>query len=355
MCLEFTKTKFTLSKLDDLNYIYAPTSPLLVSSLLKESLSLRIDDLESRNHFKYLLVKNMDHSVKIRLEFMTSFENKTLHISQKNPLDKLIANRILQESEVPSQNTLIIDQDLNQVLDLSANIMINKIDIENLTLDPNQNDNPFRMIKPPLFISTFFDAFIPLLLALLGLSLFSIFLSNFSIINHEFTKSLKYWFIALFRMVILISSFSFINKTFPEPLEYFFITLYTKILGRDDFEINPMNSFNYTVNQPQFYRLLRTDSLFSNNPLILSLHIFSLILFTIFSVLKSKNKMINISNKFLNFFSGNIVCVLIFPFILDILINSILSISHSQFNSASGLLDFLLSMIYFLSFFLSND
>jgi hypothetical protein len=353
-CPGFEPTKFILSNLDDLNYLYTPTNPILVSSLLKESLMLRIEGLESMEDFKYLLVKNDNHSVKIRLEFMTSFKKKKLIISKKNPLDKLLAGRLLQEDSNSSQKTLLIDLNLNQINDLSAEIMIDSIDIKNLSLDPNQNDAPFRIIKPPKFISTFLESFIPLLLGLLGLSVFAIIISNFSIIHHEFTISLKYWFFSLFRLVILYSSLSLINKTFPEPLEYFFITLYSGVLGRDDFKIDPLNSFNYTVNQPQFYRLLRTDSLFSNNPLVLALHIISIILLLFFYILKSKNKLLKITTKFFKFFSANIVCILIFPFILDILINSILSLTHSQFNSSSGLFDFLLSLLYFLSFFLGN-
>lgn len=352
-CPRFESTAFALTRLDDLNYLYAPSRPLLQSSYLLDSLTVRIQDLKALDDFKYLLVANPNNSIKIRLEFMTSFSDKVLKVEQRL-FSRSSAGRLLQASSAATRSPLVIDAFLNQPSSFSAEVKIASVDITNLSLDPAQNDSPFRLVQAPVFLSTFFEWFLPLLLALLGLSLFTLVVSNFSVIGHELTMSLKLWYMGLFRRVILFASLALVNVRFPESLEYFFIMLYSAILGRDDFAIDPLNSFNYTVNQPQFYRLLRTDSLFGNSPVTLSLHLTSLILLLIFSFLRSKPRFKRLSSAFFRFFSANIVNALLFPFYLDVLVNALISLYHSQLTSSAGLLDFLLSLFYFLSFFLSS-
>lgn len=341
--------------MDDINYQYIPSTPLLLSSSLEDSINVNISNLKRRLDFKYIFSKDKSTNIiKIRLEFMTSFENKTLSVEPINIQANNSVSRLLQQSAFESKDPMVVDVFLNQVSNLSADIQIDSINTENLWLDPNQNDNPFRIINAPEFIKKFLRLFLPFLLGLLGLSVFVLIISNFSIINSSLTQSLKYWYMSLYRHVFIFSSLSLLNIPLPEPLEYFTIMLYSLIFGRDDFAINPSNSLNYTVNQPQYYRLLKTDSLFSNCPVLLSIHFLFFICLTIFTLIKNKPGAQNYSERFFLFFSANVIFLLVFPFYLDILLNSIISLAHSNFTSAAGLLDFLMSLVYFFCFFLGR-
>jgi hypothetical protein len=349
-------TRFDLVKMDDINYQYIPSAPLLLSTGLQNAIDIHILGLKQRFDYKYILSKEKSTNIiKIRLEFLNSFENKILSVRERSSFQAQAPSRLLQQNQSNDPGpSLIVDAYLNQVQDLNAEIKIDSVNTDNLWLDPTQNDNPFRIINAPQFIVTFLRFFIPFLLGLLGLSVFVLIISNFSVISSEYTRALKFWYMSLFRHTLLISTLSLVNKILPEPLEYFLIMLYSGIFGRDNFEINPSNSLNYTVNQPQYYRLLKTDSLFSNSPILLSIHFVFFIFLTIFSLAKNKPNLRNLSTKFFHFFSANVMFLLVFPFYLDILVNSLISLSHSHFTSASGMLDFLGSLTYFLSFFLGK-
>ena len=351
-CSSFTTTSFTITRLNDLDYKLTSSNGLLTftQNILKY-INVTIEGLTEGVDFKYVstIQDENDFDLRISFEFLTSFENKLMTLTFGNNSSNTTNNRLLQTND--QESTRIVDVNLNEVSSLSASLLIPLIDITNFK--PN-SEGSLRTIEDIPWLTSLVSYLVFLFYVTLILCLISILLSNQNHFKDWRVRSLKFWYFSLFRHIIIISVLGLINRMLSSPFEIFLIQLYSKFLGLDDFPVNAKVNSNYTLNEPQFYRLHKTDSLTNNCPVLICIHLVLGVLVTMFALLRWVRKSSTLSKRFFSYLSGNVLFVLIFPFSLELIVNAMLNIRNAQFRDAEGLIDFVMSLLYFLSFFFGN-
>jgi hypothetical protein len=331
-------TTFIIQKIDDLTYSFTSSRPILSLISLVDKIHLSIEGLEQGTDYKYIITQVKDsNEYKIKFRFFKSFQNKKIQINLKQPqnLTKL------QQNNSSTETFDLIDENFSIISDLSSELLIGRLDIDNLTL----TDQDSSLSSPKHFfiswISNVMLFFSIAYLCLILLSLITFLLANhISYINVRI-RQLKFWVFILLYQIFWVYCLGLINRPLPDNFHTFLSSIYLYTIGLDDL---PPSYANFSINEPQFYRYFKSNSFIQNSIFILCIYGSVLMISVLYS--NSANKKQTIVRRLMSLLIGNPMFVLLFPISLYPFVNSVICIRSFNSTNPFNFFDLTSSLIY---------
>lgn len=341
----------SLKKLDDLTFALNFSNLLLESSSISDDLELSLEDADPDAAFRYRISETLgDYSLKIRFEFFKSFKSKNLKVSFQSPNSKTA--KLADQADSPSP---FVRSDLSSSSQFDSEIHITEMDILGLELS-HQETLEFALN------SVFDSAMYTLAAVISSLSLIAIIFSSVALAIASFlptlttrVDSLRFWSFHLGHNLAVVSLPVLFNFSLPGNLDSFVTALYKFTFGLDDFVASPISSF--FADEPQFFRVAKSNSLIGSIPVLLFFHLIYLFFILLVKFIEKQPQIYGRWKTISTLLSEPFYFIMVFPFVFDLFLNSVLTV-RAFFHSTRGLaLDFVISLVYLtvIAFGISNQ